>query len=90
MSIRAFDATSGQWRIWWLSLSNPVIEQPVQGAFANGEGVFLGDDTYNGRPIKVRYHWTDITTPSPHWEQTWSADGGATWESNWTMRFSPA
>jgi len=37
----------------------------------------------DGRPILVRYVWTGVTTQSPHLEQSFSADWGKTWETNW-------
>jgi len=37
----------------------------------------------NGKSILVRYAWTDMTTTSPHFEQSFSDDGGKTWEVNW-------
>ncbi|GII00089.1 hypothetical protein [Planobispora takensis] len=46
------------------------------------------DDVYGGVPIKVNYIWSDITAHSCRWEQEFSADGGATWETNWIAEFT--
>ncbi|RPH58736.1 MAG: DUF1579 domain-containing protein [Acidobacteria bacterium] len=91
VGIRAFDRAAGQWLIWWLDERNPTtIETPVRGGFADGVGTFLCDDTLNGRPIKVRFRWSEITDRSARWEQAFSPDGGATWEINWEMEFTRA
>jgi hypothetical protein len=91
VGIRAFDPKAGQWSIWWLDSRYPDrIEPPVRGGFKDGIGTFVGDDTFNGKPIKVRFQWSKITATSAHWEQAFSPDGGATWETNWTMEFTRA
>jgi len=91
VGIRAFDRKSGQWSIWWLDARNPtVIEPPVHGGFRDGVGTFIGDDTLRGRPIKMRFVWSRITSTSAHWEQAFSPDGGKTWEVNWRMDFTRA
>lgn len=90
MGIRAFNPDTRQWSIWWLDARAQTIEPPVRGSFENGVGTFIGEDTLRGQPIIVRFRWTDTTTPHPHWEQAFSADGGATWEVNWRMEFSRA
>jgi hypothetical protein len=33
--------------------------------------------------IFVRYAWSQITKNSAHFEQSFSDDGGKTWEVNW-------
>jgi hypothetical protein len=38
---------------------------------------------YNGRAILVRFVISDITPTSCHFEQSFSEDGGKTWEVNW-------
>ena len=53
-------------------------------------GQFYADDTFDGRPIRLRFIWSRTDTQSPRWEQAMSADGGQTWEVNWTMDFTRA
>lgn len=36
-------------------------------------------------PIKLRFLWTMAAPDVPRWEQAFSSDGGATWETNWVM-----
>lgn len=91
MSIRAFDPETRRWAIWWLDARYPTrIEPPVYGGFRNGEGVFEGEDTLRGQPIKVRFVWSQITANSAYWEQAFSPDAGASWEVNWMMWFTRA
>jgi hypothetical protein len=87
-SIRAYDPATRQWSIWWLDSRYPRdLGTPVVGAFDDGIGTFFADDTLNGQPIRVRFLWTDITAASARWQQAFSNDGGATWETNWIMEF---
>lgn len=87
VSLRSFDPKSGQWSTWWLDSRMPLgpLDPPVRGGFRDGIGTFLGDDTFNGKPIRVRYLWSEITPTSCHWEQAFSPDNGVTWETNWVM-----
>jgi hypothetical protein len=88
-SLRAFDPGTQRWSIWWLDGRAPGrLDPPVVGAFESGIGTFLADDTYEGRPIRVRFTWSGTDTPAPRWEQAFSADAGKTWETNWAMNFS--
>ena len=88
VAVRAFDVQTRQWAIWWIDSRKPGIDPPVRGGFADGVGTFIGDDTWKGRPVKVRFRWTKITATSAHWDQASSGDGGATWETNWHMDFT--
>jgi hypothetical protein len=91
MSFRFFDPETKQWWIYWAdSRRSGELEPPVVGAFDGDVGVFEGEDTFDGRPIVVRYTWSRVTTPSPCWEQAFSEDGGETWETNWIMEFTRA
>jgi hypothetical protein len=91
MSFRFFDPEAGRWSIYWADSRRPGrLDSPVYGDFENGAGVFEGTDVLDGRPIAVRFTWTDVDTPTPRWEQAFSADGGDTWETNWVMEFTRA
>jgi hypothetical protein len=90
MSFRFFDPEKEQWAIYWADSRRPgVLDPPVFGSFSGDVGLFEGDDTFEGKPIRVRFIWSGITTPTPRWEQAFSADGGETWETNWIMDFTP-
>lgn len=91
LTLRTFDPRASTWSIWWLDARTPGrLDPPVVGEFVEGVGQFYGDDLFEGRPIRVRFLWTGITPYSCRWEQAFSIDGGASWENNWTMRFTRA
>jgi hypothetical protein len=91
MGVRGFNRETRQWSIWWFDERYPTtLGEPVRGGFRDGVGIFNGDDVLDGRPIKVRFMWSEITPNSARWEQAFSPDGGATWEVNWVMRFMRA
>jgi hypothetical protein len=86
-TLRLFSPATGAWSIWWIDARNPALEPPVQGGFKDGVGTFFGDDRLDGRPIRVRFIWSGITANSARWDQAFSADGGKSFEPNWTMLF---
>jgi hypothetical protein len=89
MSFRFFDPETRQWSIYWADSRRPgVLDPPVFGRFHGDVGVFEGEDTFDGRPILVRFTWYGATGPTPRWEQAFSDDGGETWETNWVMEFT--
>jgi hypothetical protein len=56
------------------------------GKFNGNVGIFQGPDTFNGKPIIVRFTWTLNPKGSEavaKWEQAFSPDNGKTWETNW-------
>ena len=88
-ALRSYDPASKQWAIWWLDTRTPHrLDVPVIGAFHNGVGLFYADDVLRGVSIRVRFTWSIHADGAPRWEQAFSADSGATWETNWTMRFT--
>lgn len=84
LTVRLYNPTTHQWRIYWANNKNAAIDPAPQiGEFKNGRGEFYGQDTLNGKLIYVRYVWSNTNTDKPHFEQSFSADGGKTWEVNW-------
>jgi hypothetical protein len=89
MSFRFFDPETGMWSVYRTDSRGPgALDPPVFGSFDGDTGVFLGEDTYEGRPILVRVLWTGVDTSTPSWEQAFSDDGGDTWETNWIIEFT--
>ncbi|MBC7988185.1 MAG: hypothetical protein H7Y19_01205 [Luteimonas sp.] len=88
VSIRFYDKQARRWSDYWVAHRDGVLQPAVFGAFADGVGMFEGEDTLDDRPIRVRQLWTGIGTATPRWEQAFSGDGGRTWETNWVMDFS--
>ncbi len=89
MTVRSFDLARRQWSIYWISSRDGVLQPPVRGGFSGNRGVFYGEDTDSGRPVKVRFIWTVIDARQARWEQAFSYDD-ATWETNWIMEFTRA
>jgi hypothetical protein len=84
LATRLYNAKTGQWSIYWANRDNGFMDAaPQVGQFKDGRGEFYGQDTINGRVIYIRFVWTNITSTKPHFEQSFSTDGGKTWEVNW-------
>jgi hypothetical protein len=91
VALRSYNPKTAQWTIWWLDGRVPSsMETPMQGRFENGVGTFDGSTTLNGKPVRVRFTWSDTASPSPRWQQAYSYDDGKTWETVWIMQFQRA
>jgi hypothetical protein len=83
LNLRLYNPQSRQWSLNFASSSGGVMSQPTIGEFKNGRGEFFDQETLNGRAIFVRFVISDITPNSCRFEQSFSDDGGKTWEVNW-------
>jgi hypothetical protein len=89
-TLRLFDPETGSWSIYWLDSRRPAIDTPMRGRFEGGIGYFHADESFEDRPIRVRFIWTPISSVACRWEQAFSPDSGASWETNWIMEFTRA
>jgi hypothetical protein len=83
LSLRLYNPDSGQWMLNYANVKDGKLTTPAIGEFKNGVGEFYNQDTYNGRVILVRFVITKVTADSIRFEQSFSDDGGKTWEVNW-------
>jgi NIPSNAP len=97
MSLRVFNPVTNLWSIHWVTndgggidAKSGQLDAAVVGRFQGDEGVFEGDDVFEGRPIRVRFRWQRQGADRARWEQAFSDDGGRSWETNWVMAFERA
>jgi hypothetical protein len=83
LTMRLYNPQSRQWSLYWASSRDGIMGQPTVGEFKNGRGEFYDQEEFNGRMIFVRFVWSNTNTDTPHFEQSFSDDGGKTWEVNW-------
>jgi hypothetical protein len=89
LTVRLLDPVARTWSLWWVNSKNGQMDPPpVTGSFADGVGRFYCDQLLEGRPIRCRYTWSEITPTSARWDQAFSVDDGQTWETNWTTWFT--
>jgi hypothetical protein len=82
LTLFLYNPQSHQWAMSFANSNDGAIDQPTIGGFKDGRGEFFEQDVYNGRSIMVRMVWSDITPTSHRVEQSFSDDGGKTWEPN--------
>ena len=87
LAVRLFDPQTQQWRIYLADSSNGFEARPVIAARRDGRIEGYAYEPWEGTYIFRRVIWSKITATSFHWEQAFSADGGATWETNWIADF---
>ena len=88
-TLRLYNPETHQWSIYLVDVDKGTLDlPPVRGQFNGKRGEFYDQDFFSGRAIYVRYVWLDISPKSARMEQSWSADGGQTWEVNWTCKLS--
>ena len=83
LSLRLYNRESHQWSLNFSNSAGGTITTPTVGDFRNGRGEFIDQETLGPRMILVRFIISDITPTSCHFEQSFSDDGGKSWEVNW-------
>jgi hypothetical protein len=88
-TLRLYNPESHQWSLYLLDVDKGRLPMPpMVGQFTGRRGEFYDQEDYKGRAILVRYVWTDISPHAARMEQSFSADGGKSWEVNWICELS--
>jgi hypothetical protein len=88
-TLRLYNSQSHQWSIYLLDVDQGVLSlPPVVGEFTGKRGEFYDQEDFKGRAILVRYIWSDISPHAARMEQSFSPDGGKSWEVNWICELS--
>lgn len=83
LNLRLYEPATQRWSSTFANLRDGMLTPSVFGAFTNGVGTFYGDDQLDGRPIRVRFTVERQGPSRARFEQAFSDDDGATWETNW-------
>ena len=83
LSLRLYDPQSRQWSLNFSNRRGGTLAVPSVGEFRNGRGEFYSHEEYAGRMVFVRFVILPLTPDSIRFEQSYSDDGGRTWELNW-------
>lgn len=83
-TLRLYNPASGEWSLYLLDAAKGALLLPATiGRFRDGRGEFYDHEVFGGRAILVRYVWTHDGAKSARMAQSFSDDGGRTWEENW-------
>lgn len=88
-TLRLYNPKSQQWSIYGLDLDAGQLPMPATiGQFTGKRGEFFDREEWKGRTILVRFVWEDISPKAARMVQSFSDDGGKTWEANWICELS--
>jgi hypothetical protein len=87
-----FDFLIGDWKAHVRRLPDRLNGSDTwdvyDGIFHGNRGEFFHQETLRSRVILVRYMWLNISPKAARMEQSFSPDGGKTWEVNWICELS--
>lgn len=90
LTLFLYNPESHQWTQTYASSRSGSLSPSLTGAFKDGRGELFGQELYAGRTILVRAVWSEIKPNSHHFEQSFSEDGGKTWEPNFVATLTRA
>jgi hypothetical protein len=88
LTLRLYDPKAQMWNVYFANSKSGVLDAtPMVGRFDGERGVFYASEPYNGKLIRVRFVFSDMTARTFTFTQSFSADGGRTWVPNWIATF---
>ena len=83
LTVRLFNPKTQEWRLYWANSRDGLVVVPQIGQFKAGHGEFYAQDVLDDKSVLVKFDWSAMMSKSPHFEQSFSNDGGKNWEVNW-------
>lgn len=88
LTLRTYNPETRQWSQSWATGNDGILSQPMIGEFSSGRGESFDQESFHGRKVYVRWVWSNITQDSCRFEQSFSPDGGKSWEVNWINQYT--
>jgi hypothetical protein len=83
LTVRLFNPKTHEWRLYWANSRDGLVVVPQIGQYKAGHGEFYAQDVLDDKSVLVKFDWSALMSKSPHFEQSFSNDGGKNWEVNW-------
>ncbi len=83
LNLRLYNAQTRQWSLNFSGVGSGTMGEPAIGQFILGRGEFVDREMFDARLIDVRFVITQVTPNTCRFEQSFSNNGGKTWEVNW-------
>ncbi|HZJ52833.1 MAG TPA: hypothetical protein VFD38_01740 [Myxococcaceae bacterium] len=87
LTLRLYDPASRRWMVRFANSRDGELTPGLLGGFSEGRGEFFDQEVLDGRPICVRFVFSELTPNTFRFEQAFSPDEGRTWEVNWVATF---
>lgn len=88
LTLFLYNPKSHQWNQSFINSKMGVLNAPLVGTFRSGRGELLNQDTFKDRTILVRGVWSDVTSDTHSYEESYSDDGGKTWKPAFIARLT--
>ena len=86
LGLRAYNREARRWEHTWTDSLQPAPFHVWKGVWSDGKiDLFAEWVAEDGRTVKSRLTWSDVTADSAHWESARSSDGGKTWQLHWVI-----
>jgi hypothetical protein len=85
MSLSAYSPRLGLWQQTWTD--NEGNYWHFTGGFQDGRMLLVSDDVIEGKPVRLRMLWYNITSDELDWNWERSDDGGETWQLRWHLHY---
>ena len=88
LTLHLYDPAAQRWSLYGADSLRGILQPALTGTFEGRRGAFFAREIFEDREILSRFTWSDLTATSCRWQQAFSIDAGAGWETNWLMEFT--
>ncbi len=81
MTLFLYDPKARQWNQTFADSESGQLQPPLFGSLKDGVVELYSQETKVGRAVLVRARWSAIKPDSHHFEESFSDDGGRSWEA---------
>lgn len=85
MSVSVFNKEDNRWHQTWVDSSGSYLD--FVGDFADGKMILMRNGIVEGKPVKQRMIWYDISKNNFQWNWERLDEGSASWKIVWKIQY---